>query len=189
MISLSPYAFIHTGLIIRLLRHSKDFTVQAVIEESKKLDANFTEAGFVVSAEGLQDLREFTKKLETETNKNRQMLDAEVSELSDIMAVDEKMVFAESQTKKVFVLSERRYSLKYLLYQPEKMFKDKVFGKLPAIAQRDLKEGFRCILEKRKGREKGTFYFSLAQEASEGVRWHHASHRTGLCGRHLLPRD
>jgi hypothetical protein len=163
MKGLSPYEFIHTGLVIRLLRHSKGFALQLVIDQAKKLENNLTRAGFIVSAEGLRDLRDFSRKLEAETDKNRILTDDEVSDLSEIMAVVEKMVYAEAQTKRVFVLSEGRYSLDCLLYHPEKMFKDGVFGRLPLIAQHDLEEGFRCLLLSRS--TAAAFHILRATEA------------------------
>lgn len=149
MEALRPYPFIHTGLIIRLLRHSQEFQIKDIIGESRKLNNNLTEAGFLVSAQGLDDLRNFVETLEKETDKTRLVIQSEVTELSKIMDVVEKMVYAESQTKLIFVLSEQRYSLDCLLYHPEKMFKDGVFVKLPLIARSDLTEGFLCLLLSR----------------------------------------
>jgi hypothetical protein len=146
MKAFSPYAFIHIGLIIRLLRHSKGFTIKAIIEEASRLAKNLNEAGFLVSIEGLDDLQGFINKLESDSNIERQIIESEIYELSEIMNVVEKMVFAESQTKKVYVLTERRFSLDCLLYHPERMFKKDVFKKLPKLARIDLVEGFICIL-------------------------------------------
>ncbi len=146
MKAFSPYAFIHTGLIIRLLRHSKGFAIKAIIEEANRLAENLNEAGFLVSIEGLDDLQKFSNKLKSDSNIERQINENEIYELSEIMNVVEKMVFAESQTKRVYVLTERRFSLDCLLNHPERMFKTGVFMKLPALARFDLVQGFICIL-------------------------------------------
>jgi len=145
MESLRPYLFIHTGLIIRLLRQSQGFRIETIISESRKLDDNLAEAGFLVSTKGLKDLRGFVEKLKKEADKTRVVTSDEVGELSDIMGVVEKMVYAESHTKLIYVMSEQRYSLDCLLYHHEKMFKDGVFKKLPSIARLDLTEGFYAL--------------------------------------------
>ncbi len=146
---LGPYPFIHTGLIIRLLRHSQEFQIKDIIGEARQLNDNLIQAGFLVSSQGLYDLNKFVETLGKETNKARLINGSEVTELSEIMNVVEKMVYAESQTKLIFVLSEQRYSLDCLLYHPEKMFKEGVFAELPSIARSDLTEGFLCLLFSR----------------------------------------
>lgn len=163
MNSLSPYTFIHTGLIIRLLRHSQNFTVDTIIGEAKKLRVNLVDTGFTVSVAGLNELQDFLKTLEKETTKGRQVSASEVTALSQIMTGVEQMVFAEAQTKQIFVISGKRYSLEYLTGHPDKMFKDGIFGKLPPIAQRDLKEGFRCIVFSRS--TAAAFHILRATEA------------------------
>lgn len=149
MEELRPYSFIHTGLIIRLLRHSQGFQIKDIIGETKKLNSNLIKAGFVVSAEGLDELKEFIGKLDKENDKTRLIKADEILQLSTIMAVVEKLVYAESQTKLIFVLNEHRYSLDCLLNHPDKMFKEGVFEKLPPLARTDLTESFMCLLLSR----------------------------------------
>lgn len=163
MKAFDPYVFIHTGLIIRLLRHSKGFSIKAIIEEANRLKEDLNEAGFSVSTKGLLDLQEFIKKFRSESNKEREINPSEIYKLSEIMNVVEPMVFAESQTKRVYVLTERRFSLDCLLYHPEKMFKDSVFKKLPTLARFDLIEGFICILLARS--TAAAFHILRATEA------------------------
>ena len=56
MKALTPTSFIHTGLIIRLLRQSEGFSIKDIIGEANKLKDNLKEAGYLVSSEGLFDL-------------------------------------------------------------------------------------------------------------------------------------
>jgi hypothetical protein len=149
METLNPYLFIHTGLIIRLLWHSHTFTIQQIIEQISTLYDNLTKARFLVSVAGLEQLKTFVEKLDKETDKTRLLNPGEVANLSAIMKIVESIVYAESQTKFISVLSEQRYSLECLLYHPEKMFKDGFFTRLPTLARSDLTEGFICLLLSR----------------------------------------
>lgn len=145
MKSLSPYTFIHTGLLIRMLRQLQVAEISLVIGATTELRANLIGAGFAVAAAGLDQLEGLAKRFSKEVNKKRSLTPAERSELSEIMGVIEQMVFAEAHTKKIFVISEKRYNLDCLMEHQAKMFKDGIFFKLPGIARRDLVEGFRCI--------------------------------------------
>jgi hypothetical protein len=140
-----PYSFIHTGLIIRLLRHCDSFSIGGVLAEWKKLQRNLEEANFKVSYAGLLDLNNAMELLENDTDKSRIVTKNEAKEFYDLMMVVEKMVYAEAGTKQVYVLTENRFNLEALLSKPEKMFHDKAFPILPSIAKLDLNSGFQCL--------------------------------------------
>ena len=83
--------------------------------------------------------------LEKETNKTRPLTKAETNDFDGIMGTVEQMVYAESQTKQVYVLTENRFNLEALLSKPDKMFQDKTFPNLPSIAKLDIISGFQCL--------------------------------------------
>jgi len=58
-------------------------------------------------------------------------------------------VFAEAQTKKIYILSESRFSLDSLINKPWQMFAKGAFICLPKIAAYDVSEAFMCIVLSR----------------------------------------
>jgi hypothetical protein len=149
MYDLSPYLYIHTGLIIRLLRHSTGFTVDDIVCESDRLSQNIKNAGFSVSSEGLFRLKQFTEDLKKEQNQQRLISAAEIKTLSNLMNVIEPMVFAEAQTKKIYVLTEGRFNMESLVNKPWLMFANDIFYRLPQLSSYDIAEGFKCIVFSR----------------------------------------
>jgi hypothetical protein len=141
--------FIHTGLIIRLLRHSSGFSVEAIVSETDKLDQNLRQSGFSVSSEGLMYLKKFAESLKNEQDQKRVVTPAEVGRLSELMNVIEQMVFAEAQTKRIYVLSEGRFNMANLVDKPWQMFAKDIFFRLPDLAAYDISEGFKCIVFSR----------------------------------------
>ena len=164
MEALDPYRFIHIGLCIRILMHSRGLAISFIADEARKLLNNLDGAGFQVSSVGTQDLKSFLDKLKTDVNQSRALTEEEVSSLSSIMLVVEKMVFAEAQTKRIYVLTEGRFSLDCLMNHPEKIFASGVFEKLPILARYDLKEGFLCIVFSRP--TAAAFHILRATEAT-----------------------
>jgi hypothetical protein len=150
MQDLSPFLFIHTGLIIRLLRHSSGFPVEGIISEAAKLAQNLTVSGFTVSSQGItNNLKLFIDDLKKERNTKRSLTEAEVTQLSTLMDVVEQMVYAEAMTKKIYVLTEGRFNMESLINNPGRMFAKDVFIRLPAMATYDIAEGFKCIVFSR----------------------------------------
>jgi len=149
MYALSPYMFVHIGLIIRLLRHASGIAISVIISESDKLANELSSAGFAVSSQGLYQLKEFIGLLREDANKDRAITAAEVTKLSGIMSVLEQMVFAEAETKRIYIVTETRFSLDSLLNKPEQMFSGEVYGRLPPQVTFDIAEGFKCIVFSR----------------------------------------
>lgn len=147
MKSVNPYSFIHTGLIIRLLRHAHRFSTDVLIGEASRLEQNLKDAGFAVSTIGLQDLLSFTAELKKEPT--HEITPTEVSKLEQIMALVEKVVFAEAQTKRIFVMSETRFNTDHLVNAPDRMFAQGAFAKLPSLTKYDIMEAFQCLIHAR----------------------------------------
>lgn len=146
MKALSPYLFIHIGLDVRLLRHCQHFSIADVVVEARKLLANLIKAEFAVSTEGSNELEAIVSRLESEPDKQKPISEADVSLMNGVMAILEKIVFAESQTKRIYDLTEGRFNLDSLMNHPEKMLAPGVYAKLPFQAKIDLKEAFMCIV-------------------------------------------
>jgi hypothetical protein len=149
MYDLSPSLFVHIGLIIRLLHQAHGFEIGAIITESEKLTNSLTKADFAVSSEGLCNLKLFLDELKKEGAPNRMITSKEVQRMSEIMHVVELMVFAEAQTKKIYILTESRFSLDSLINKPWQMFAKGVFICLPKMAAYDISEAFMCIVLSR----------------------------------------
>lgn len=149
MQDLSPYLFIHIGLIIRLLRHAAGFALSSVVSETERLEENLGNANFNVSSEGLFKLKGFIEELNKDPNPKRAITANEVSRLGELMNIIEQMVFAEAQTKKIYILTETRFNLDNLVNKPWKMFAKENFFRLPSLASFDISEGFKCIVFSR----------------------------------------
>ena len=145
----SPYLFIHIGLIIRLLRHAQEFKIGEIIGEGEWLAKDLIQADFAVSSAGLRDLKQFLDELKKEDAPDRIITSEELQRMSKIMHIVEKMVFAEAQTKKIYILSESRFSLDSLINKPWQMFAKGAFICLPKIAAYDVSEAFMCIVLSR----------------------------------------
>jgi hypothetical protein len=129
--------------------HAQGFSVDAIIGEGKKLKSNLKLIDFRVSYQGLFDLNKFITTLEEEEEASRVITSAEVNQLCKIMGIVEKMVFAEAQTKEIYVLPETRFNIDHLMNSPEKLFSKDLLSKLSPIAIHDITESFQCIVHTR----------------------------------------
>ncbi len=145
----SPYLFIHIGLMIRLLRHAQDFSIRTITKEGETLGRQLETVNFAVSSEGLNELTAFLSQLKQEDKQDRKITAYEVKELSEFMSVVEKIVFAEAQTKKIYILTESRFNLDNLTNNPEQMFAKGAFSRLSRLTAYDVREGFMCIVLSR----------------------------------------
>lgn len=141
----NPYDFILIGLLLRFLRQAKPITVKDVIEGGTALISRLGEIGFQVSLAGTQGLKGLLSALEKEPNKARLVSDEEVAQLSQLVGDIEKMVYAESDTKQLYLLSENRFNLDALLNKPSSMFSSGIFDRVPPIAKQDIALAFQCL--------------------------------------------
>ena len=164
MQDLSPYLFIHIGLVVRLLRHAQGFKIGVIVEEGRKLETSLGEVDFAVSSAGLKKIKQFLDELKKEGNQERVVTSQELQTLSNIMGAVEEIIFAEAQTKKIYVLSEMRFSLDSLMNKPWQMFAKKTYFRLPNLATYDISEGFKCIVLSRA--TAAAFHLLRATEAT-----------------------
>ncbi|WP_159737921.1 hypothetical protein [Vibrio atypicus] len=145
----SSYDYIHIGLILRALQHGS-YSYKFAVEHVKLLLELLEEVNFEVSI-SFTDADDFYEIIETIDNKheedpNATLPDEEIEELSKQLNGLEKVVFAESSTKKIYTIPSRRFNSKYLLNTPERFFTDGHFDALSDMAKTDISSASRCIV-------------------------------------------
>lgn len=139
MLSKSSYTYILIGLYIRYLRHiESEPQKQNIIEGINSLKQYLEAVEFTVSLSGFWKLEQFKKSLEETISTNSVLSDEECIKLRDLISTIESIVFAEAETKSIYVIENRRYNSDYLMKSPEKIFKKGVFDKLSKFCQRDI---------------------------------------------------
>lgn len=141
------YALIHVGLCIRLLMNANASTAKKnyVVTHIDKLAKGLEAANLTVSITGMNDI-EATKKEIAKLKDDELIGTTLASKLQSQMSIFEKIVFAESSTKDIYVLPPRRFNSDYLINAPEKLFKKDVFNSLPDLARTDISSACRCLL-------------------------------------------
>lgn len=148
MIVQNCYYYILIGLELRILVHANSRKTKESTEESiATLLSTLELCGFDVSLSGFnstifEEMQEDISELD-----EKSLLGVELAErVNDQFDVIEKIVFAEANSKKVYVLPNRRFNTKFLLSNPEKLIKDGMFNKLSDIAQNDIASSCKCLL-------------------------------------------
>jgi len=118
-----------------------------VVQELKNLTENLKIVNFEVSLSGINDDRfsDMEEKV-LGINDNQNIGEEIKSECSDEIYALERIVFAEAQTKNIYVLPQRRFHSDYLIRNQDKLFEDGVFEKFSELAQYDIKSSCRCLL-------------------------------------------
>lgn len=88
---------------------------------------------------------EIMEKSEKKYYKNRLVPIDKLSVFQEIIKIVEVTFFAELSYKRVYELTEKRYSFKKLLHEPNLLFAKNVFNHLPEVAQYDFKESCKCL--------------------------------------------
>lgn len=146
MESRKSYGLVHIGLCIRILKNvSPSSKVLFTKDHIEKLLKELDEANYEVSIAGANKLRRFLSDLE-EQEENEKIGESLSSDLKKEMTPFEKIVFAESQTKHIYILPTRRYNTDYLLNAPSLLFKRGVFEKVSELGRFDISSACRCIL-------------------------------------------
>ncbi|MDT4952303.1 MAG: hypothetical protein QOJ02_441 [Acidobacteriota bacterium] len=146
MIQVTTYSLILIGLYLRYLRAAPTKSRKEIgdeIEQFQSLIAN-PALNFSVSLQALQSLLDFKAKIME--SEETSLSTTESSELTELMGDFEKVLFAEAQTKYLYLLSERRYNTKFLLEHPSRLFAEGVGKDLPRISKIDFIEGFKCLV-------------------------------------------
>lgn len=147
MFKVNPYAFIVIGLLVRYLRTAGGELSSSIIKSISSLLQSLEKMQFRVTlkaTEATDDLINFQQEL-VGLSKPVQLSLSQKSTLARIMNTLEKVIYAEAQTKELFITTEKRYSIDFLLNQPDKILGTNVYNIIPEISRYDFQEGFRCI--------------------------------------------
>lgn len=142
------YDYIRIGLALRNLRHvDSEFTKEDVTSNLDDLFENLGQGSFQVSL-AYKNSRIF-KRMEEELSAlsyNDKLNDDLCWLVEHVTSSLENIIFAESFTKKIYVLPDRRYNADYLLNNPDKLLKEGTFEKLGTTAQKDVTSACKCLL-------------------------------------------
>ncbi|MCK5236412.1 MAG: hypothetical protein KAR06_05430 [Deltaproteobacteria bacterium] len=148
MIGRNCYNYILIGLNLRILRHATSTRLKEGIEGNvSQLLSALERCGFDVSLAFTKN-KNFCKMQDdiSALKKNSSLGKEIVRNVNEEFEALENIVFAESETKKVYVIPSRRFNTEFLLNNPEKLLKDGLFDKLSEVAQHDLSSSCRCLL-------------------------------------------
>lgn len=142
------YRYIGFGGILEFLRlaragrsiHGDGY----VLDNINKFIKFIEDSDFIVTKETLYDLKKYKKKLE-KTPDNQKLTQDEATELFKIMDKILFVVDAESKTKFVFTISEKRIDVNKLLFEINSLFAEGVFDILPDSIKIDFAECGNCI--------------------------------------------
>lgn len=141
MIKRNCYDYIIVGLYIRYLRHRSVGKTDDVKSDILELERLLRDLNFNVSLNGFNLLRDFGVGL-----KDGLILTVdEIERLNELLNPVEEIIRAEAISNPVYIMEQKRYSLDYLINQPDKIFSSGVYDKLPRIGKYDFEEGFKCI--------------------------------------------
>lgn len=145
MESRSSYSLIHVGLLIRFLRQTtSNRNVDFAVRNITTLEREVVGAGLTVSASGMAKL--IAIKAELAESDPTELLGTRAQDIVEKISILEEIIYAESRTKSIYIMPERRYNTTWLLEEPVKLFRDGVFQKLPDLAQFDIGSAGRCVL-------------------------------------------
>lgn len=147
MIVQNSYNYIHIGLWLRHLRHTAaGLTAGDALRRIETLTDALSTANLEVSLASMQGAK-YTDMIESleELDENDKISAAIATNITKRFTVLEDVVFAESMTKQIYVVPQRRFNSKYLLSSPSSLLKDGAFDKLDDIAQSDFASSCRCI--------------------------------------------
>lgn len=140
----SGYSLIQIGLWVRYLRRAETLTLKDVRLGINIILSEFDKFQLNVSKSGSMHLKAFIDNLSS-IDDDETLGNDRAEELSGLILTLEKIIFAEARIKYYHVTTDKRYNTDYLMDQPEKLFRDGVFKRLPQLSQYDFIEGFKCI--------------------------------------------
>jgi len=141
----SGYSLVQIGLWVRHLQRAERLTLKSVRSGINIILSEFDKFQLNVSKSGSMELKTFIDNLSS-IDDDETLGSDRAKELSYLMLTLENIIFAEARIKHYYVTTDKRYNTDYLMDQPEKLFKDGVFKKLPQLSQYDFVEGFKCIV-------------------------------------------
>ena len=140
----SGYSLVQIGLWVRYLQKAEELNLKSVRLGTRTILSEFDRFRLDVSKSGSIKLKTFIDNLSSVDNEEI-LGSGRAKELSGLMRTLENIIFAETQIKYYYVTTGRRYNTDYLMDQPEKMFRDGVFKRLPKLGRYDFIEGFKCM--------------------------------------------
>lgn len=143
------YNFIHIGLLIRLLRNTRESDrVESIKQCLEYLDDELNDAGLNVTLAFMQGTTylEALEPLDKIIDGNEKIGQKNSFALSSQFHTIENIIFAEASTKKVYILPTRRFHTEHLLNTPDKLLAEGIFEKLHEIAKSDIRSASRCII-------------------------------------------
>lgn len=147
MIKENAYSFIHIGLMLRYMTSLSAKTKISTYADGLKTLREITEdAGLHVSVVACDSIiKEFEKK-----SASKSLTDEIGTDIDTIISTKvrslENTVFAESSTKLVYLIPNRKYNGTYLLSEPEKLLSDSSYDKLTDLAKYDFRHSCKCLL-------------------------------------------
>lgn len=140
----SGYSLIKIGLWVRCLQQAETFTLEDVRSGVNTILPEFDKFQLNVSKSGSAELKKFIDNLSS-IGDDETLGSDRAEELGDLMLNLENIIFAEAEIKYYYVITDKRYNTDYLMDQPEKLFRDGVFERLPKLSRYDFIEGFKCM--------------------------------------------
>ena len=140
----SGYSLIQIGLWVRHLQGAERLTLKSVRLGINIILPEFDKFQLNVSKSGSMQLKTFMDNLSS-IDDDETLGNDRAKELSDLMLTLEHIIFAESKIKYYYVTTDKKHNTVYLMDQPEKLFRDGVFKRLPQLSQYDFIEGFKCM--------------------------------------------
>lgn len=139
------YALIVLGLCVRSPFNSFPSDPARIPKKHiRMLREGLSSAGFDVSLAGLQELDGIATKLHQLHDEDEIGADL-AAQLAGFMQAFEKILHAESSTKRIYVIPKRRFNSEFLLDSPQNLLKTGAYARLSPIAQSDLTSGCRCL--------------------------------------------
>jgi hypothetical protein len=143
----NSYLYIRIGLWLRHLRNTVAGTKAGdLLKRLETLKQILVESNLEVSLASMQgdhytEMLEQVKALAADTPISAQLVTSVVKQVG----VVEDVVFAESVTKQIYVVPQRRFNSKYLLSSPGSLLKIGAYDKLEEVAKSDFSSSCRCI--------------------------------------------
>lgn len=141
----SSYSLIRIGLAIRLLRNiTGDDLKTFLLEHLEMLEGGLVKNGFTVSMVAIGIPKAIAESIENSDSET--VTDKNALEFTEAIAHLEQTVYAEAETKSIYVLEQRRFTTEFLVEKPEKLLRNGEFDAISELARYDLSSACKCLL-------------------------------------------
>lgn len=141
----SSYTFIRIGLAIRLLQNLQVGNPKSYLDTHlEMLREGLRENGFSVSMVALGEVTEAANEIAA--SEGDHIASEHIPRFTGAILHLEKTVYAEAETKMIYVLEQRRFTTEFLLERPDKLLRSGEYDVLTALAQYDLNSACKCLL-------------------------------------------